>query len=285
MITELALQPALRLSRPVRLALSLLVLAVLALGPLSPASPAYAADCRTWHTVQRGETLYRIGLRYNMTWDRIAKANGITNANKIFAGQVLCIPAAEQPKPAPDVIVVLGTDVQFVLALTDVNMRVGPGTEYAIMSKIAGGQTAKVTGVSGDGKWWRVICPDDTVGNCWITAGARYTQPSGGVGQPPPSQTVPTITIAGVVRDQSVTIRAANFPAGHKFNVLMGEYGTAGVNGLHVTTIDSGSSGSFTQTFNIPAALAGRSKIAIRLQSASGAGYYSYNWFYNASAN
>jgi LysM repeat protein len=44
------------------------------------------------HVVQPGENLFRIALRYNITWDVLARANGIFNPNLIFPGQVLIIP-------------------------------------------------------------------------------------------------------------------------------------------------------------------------------------------------
>ncbi len=44
------------------------------------------------HVVQAGENLYRIALRYGMTVEAIAKANGITNATLIYVGQILTIP-------------------------------------------------------------------------------------------------------------------------------------------------------------------------------------------------
>ena len=86
------------------------------------------------------------------------------------------------------------------------------------------------------------------------------------------------IRIAGVVRDQTVTLQAWDFPPGQTFDVLMGAMGTRGVNGTKAATQDSGS-GSFTATYSIPAVLRGSSQISIRLQSAFG--YYSFNWFYN----
>lgn len=49
-------------------------------------------DCRWYHTVARGENLYRISLRYNVSMYAIAEANNITNLNLIHAGDVLCIP-------------------------------------------------------------------------------------------------------------------------------------------------------------------------------------------------
>jgi LysM repeat protein len=44
------------------------------------------------HVVQPGENLFRISLQYNLTWDVLARANGIFNPNLIFPGQVLVIP-------------------------------------------------------------------------------------------------------------------------------------------------------------------------------------------------
>jgi LysM repeat protein len=44
------------------------------------------------HVVQRGETLFRIALRYGVNMYTLASVNGITNLNLIYAGQVLVIP-------------------------------------------------------------------------------------------------------------------------------------------------------------------------------------------------
>ncbi len=96
-----------------------------------------------------------------------------------------------------------------------------------------------------------------------------------------PGSGIPTFTIQSVARDDSVTILTRNFPANDTFEVLMGKMGTRGVNGIRVDTINSGSGGSFTATFDIPAELHGLRQIAIRLQSTTGSGYFSFNWFYN----
>ena len=55
-------------------------------------TPTPPTTCRWYHTVVRGENLYRISLRYGVSMWTIAQANGITNLNYIRAGQVLCIP-------------------------------------------------------------------------------------------------------------------------------------------------------------------------------------------------
>lgn len=45
------------------------------------------------YVVQRGDTLAKIAARYGTTWYDIAVANNISNPNRIYAGQVLVIPA------------------------------------------------------------------------------------------------------------------------------------------------------------------------------------------------
>jgi len=94
------------------------------------------------------------------------------------------------------------------------------------------------------------------------------------------ASTIPTFSISAVEKDVNVTIYTYNFPAGKSFKVLMGEYGTKGINGIEVATINSGDGGSFYGTFLIPDDLKGEVRIAIRLQGVD-TGYYAYNWFWN----
>jgi uncharacterized protein YraI len=70
------------------------------------------------------------------------------------------------------------TDVKYVMALQDVRLRSGPGTQFSIIRILSAGQIAKVTGVSAGGGWWRVVCPNDSVGNCWVSARRDLTQPT-----------------------------------------------------------------------------------------------------------
>ncbi len=50
----------------------------------------------TYHTVKKGENLYRISLRYRVTVEAIKKANYLRN-NRIHTGQKLFIPGAKKP--------------------------------------------------------------------------------------------------------------------------------------------------------------------------------------------
>lgn len=52
------------------------------------------------HTVQAGENLFRIALRYNTTVDAIANANGIANPALVYVGQVLTVPGAGSQTPS-----------------------------------------------------------------------------------------------------------------------------------------------------------------------------------------
>ncbi|MCB8968131.1 MAG: hypothetical protein H6660_14700 [Ardenticatenaceae bacterium] len=96
------------------------------------------------------------------------------------------------------------------------------------------------------------------------------------------AETVPTISIVAVDSDKSVNIQTYNYPPNQTFTVRMGKMGTQGVNGAVVGTLTSGAGGSLTASFPIPDSLKGESQIAVRLESAEG--YYSFNWFYNATA-
>jgi LysM repeat protein len=57
---------------------------------------------QTVHVVVPGDNLFRISLRYGVSMQAIASANGITNFNLIFVGQRLTIPAGgTTPPPTP----------------------------------------------------------------------------------------------------------------------------------------------------------------------------------------
>ncbi len=47
----------------------------------------------TTYVVQPGDNLFRIALRYNMSYLRLAEYNGIANPSNVYAGQVLRIPS------------------------------------------------------------------------------------------------------------------------------------------------------------------------------------------------
>jgi hypothetical protein len=48
------------------------------------------------------------------------------------------------------------------------------GRPVAVLSA---GQTLRVTGQSPNQRWWRVACPNDLAGDCWVSAAADMTKP------------------------------------------------------------------------------------------------------------
>ncbi len=210
-----------------------------------PAQAQTATPCARPHTVAAGENLYRIGLAYGVTWPAIATANNLANPNLIFVGQVLCVPPGG------------------ATAIPATGTAPAPATPAgtATRTPTPGGRTATP----------RPATPAPTIAPTPAPTAAATAVPG----------SVPTVSVTKVVRDTSVTIVTANFPPNQTFTVLMGQIGTLGVNGVPAGTLASGTGGALTGTFTIPAQLAGAPAIAIRLQSP--AGYYSYNWFYNAT--
>ena len=86
--------------------MTIILAAVLILGLLTTtvgyaAPPAYGP---VYHRVSRGETLFSIGRRYGVNPYAIARANGLPNPNRIYAGQVLLIPTG-QPQHRIHVVV------------------------------------------------------------------------------------------------------------------------------------------------------------------------------------
>jgi len=74
--------------------------------PLGNASDPGSPSSRI-HVVRRGENLYRIALKYGLSYHTLAAANGIVNPNHVYVGQRLRIPgggsspAPEPPSPSP----------------------------------------------------------------------------------------------------------------------------------------------------------------------------------------
>ncbi len=59
--------------------------------------------------------------------------------------------------------------------LTDLNVRRGPGTNYAVVGVLRAGESAAIAGKSGNGYWWKIVCPAGSGGECWASAGAQYS--------------------------------------------------------------------------------------------------------------
>ncbi len=91
----------------------------------------------------------------------------------------------------------------------------------------------------------------------------------------------PTMRILSAVRNTSVTVRFRNLPPDDEFKVMMNRFGSRGRNGIVVDSFETGDGGNQTLTFDIPSDLRGLTRIAIRIESKTGSGYFAFNWFFN----
>ncbi len=83
-----------RLSVALLLAVALLVVAVPGTLLAAPTARPAASWNYVYYTVQPGDSLIKIALRYGVSQSTLMEINGISNANHIYVGQVLKIPAA-----------------------------------------------------------------------------------------------------------------------------------------------------------------------------------------------
>lgn len=58
-----------------------------------PAQPAGVEDSGTTYTIRSGDTLWSISRRFKVSRDGLLKLNGIKDANKLYAGRTIKIPA------------------------------------------------------------------------------------------------------------------------------------------------------------------------------------------------
>jgi hypothetical protein len=134
------------------------------------------------------------------------------------------------------------------------------------------------------GVHWRTLAQINNLANpSLIFPGQRLCVSTDGSLPPAPPSLIPTFTITDVDEGEDVTIRTSNFPANDTFRVRMGVIGTQGIGGKVVDTINSGQGGTFTANFRIPTELRDDNRIAIRLESTTGSGYFAYNWFVNST--
>lgn len=113
------------------------------------------------------------------------------------------------------------TTVKYVMAKQDINIRNGPGTTFEIVGGVYAGQTAQVTGYkSADDAWWRVVCPVETVKNCWVSADAALTEPADTPNVGPTSTTTTEVDVESFTRQLATALQAKDFDT---LKTLMGD--------------------------------------------------------------
>ncbi|HVF24823.1 MAG TPA: hypothetical protein VNA23_02990, partial [Anaerolineales bacterium] len=130
-------------------------------------------------SLQEGQIARVNGISPDGNWWRITCSNNSTGSCWVTARPNLTQPTTppheDQPKPPGNP---QPTDVKYVIAQQDIPIYGGPESQYSIIGSVAKGQIVQVNAVSGDGKWWRIICPDSIAGNCWVSADPAFTKPT-----------------------------------------------------------------------------------------------------------
>lgn len=116
------------------------------------------------------------------------------------------------------------------------------------------------------------------------TGGQPTPQPQPQPVPPPVFTGTPTFTVCAVAQNQTVTIKTKDFPPNQSFQITMGAFGTLGIGGYQVGTLNSGAGGQLTATYTLPPQMIGVSRIALRAQTAGAFPFFAYNWFWNNTA-
>ncbi len=131
-------------------------------------------------TAQKGTAGRVIGKSDDGLWWQVAistqyvgEGNGWVNAAYVSATNVENVPVVPDP-PLPPVINVgpVDTNLPYVTAITGVNVRSGPGTDYEVYGIAPVGARFQAIGVSSDYQWYQVAIPTELVaaGNGWVNA-------------------------------------------------------------------------------------------------------------------
>ena len=116
------------------------------------------------------------------------------------------LPTAQPTAPSttpPQPVVIVPTEVEQILVLTNLNVRNGPGLGFAVVDWLVEGETAVVTGISEDIGWWRILCPENMPGiSCYVSAAGQHTQPAAADGAQPQRIAFPSGSTSATVEVQ-----------------------------------------------------------------------------------
>jgi hypothetical protein len=115
----------------------------------------------------------------------------------------LTVPPSNTPPPTststPSVPVAFPREVA-------VNCRLGPGTEWIVLSGLGVGTSSEIKGKSGDAGWWQIIDPLNSGRRCWVAASVTNT--AGNVANIPvvdaPEAAVTNVTVK--VKPESLSV-------------------------------------------------------------------------------
>jgi LysM repeat protein len=209
-----------------------------------PASTPGSGSENRIHVVRWGDTLARIARRYDTSVTALVRANGLSNANRIYAGQRLMIPGSGDVPVDPTVTITptsgpSGTSVQVVASGFPSNspVSVGLGPANSEFGEVARGTT------DANGSFTVRVSVQGAQGMNWIfgvnAGGVHATSvPFHTIGAPEPTVTIsPTSGPSGT----SVQVVASGFPSNSPVSVGLGPVNSEFGDVAHGTTDANGS--------------------------------------------
>lgn len=282
------------------------------------AQPAQAGSddapaCAEYHVVERGEYLSLIAKEYGVSWRWLAEINELKDPTLIYPNQKLCVELSDDASGGPVIPVTGSVPSMSVLSVvkgksvTIQAVNYPAYTEFRVLMDKIGTRAVDgiragtaTTGKEGTFKASFNI-PSDLLDQNLIAIRIEATGRSGHYaynwfqnattsipGQPssgPASSGSTALTIASVVEDTSVTLKASSLPAYSSYIVWFDRlYGQGGVTGIKAGTVSTGRDGVLNATVRIPKELHDRNALAVRLQSTNGSANLISNWFSNATS-
>jgi uncharacterized protein YgiM (DUF1202 family) len=143
------------------------------------------------------------------------------------------------------------------VAADNLNLRIGPGFDHAVVRLLQGGLTVKADGRSVDGLWIEIHTTDGSAG--WVfgaylesksdLASLPVTEAHGGVDDPAPVQNT-TFSILMTIEDNIADVKISRFPPNRKIAVSLGPDGKTP--SLVVASGQTDASGKATLSFEMP---------------------------------
>lgn len=253
-------------------------------GAVQPPAPPYygSGTCENWYIVQWGDTLYKIGLKFGVSWPVIAANNGIGWPYWVYAGQYLCIsgPGTIPSYPATSFSLrvtgnVIDKNVSIETSTLPINdtidVLIGKCSDSAYSGKYAG--TITTGGTAGvysnkyklPSEYYGIACLAVRLTSrvTGFTTYASFTNGSGSSG----SSTTGGLTFyaSSVQRNKTVTIRASNVEDGIKYRAYINWEGKGAKDGVFVGNFYPGSD-PVEIKFRIPDKYQGATKLDLRLE-------------------
>lgn len=256
---------------------------MLSFTPVSADATTSGSTCDTEYVVQWGDNLYRIGLRFGVSWPDIAANNGIAYPYWVYAGQTICISG-----PAGSAFESSGTGVSIFIDNHVINKSVTIETSRLPRREIFDVTIGSCpsTGIGGinvgkiktDGNpgvyrekftipsaFHGVSCLAIRITSRVTTRTAYATFSNGsGVVVPPVTSTI-DFKVTSVLRNKTVTIAVTNAIPGKKYRVFIDWAGHGAAGGTLVATFVSNHS-NFTDNYTIPLKYKGEAKLDLRIE-------------------